>query len=124
MELKFYICPHCGNIAVKVEDKKVPLVCCGQPMKELVAGTSDGAAEKHVPVYSVENGVVSVSVGEVEHPMLAEHHIRWVVVQTKTGWQIKYLEPGTKPEVKFAIAEGDEVVAVYEYCNLHSLFKA
>ena len=29
MEQKFYICKHCGNIIEKVEDKGVPVVCCG-----------------------------------------------------------------------------------------------
>lgn len=49
MELKFYICEHCGNIVVKVRDK--PAAC-------------------------------------------------------------------------FALCEGDEVLEVFAYCNLHSLWKA
>ena len=82
------------------------------------------AVEKHVPVWTVENGIVHVKVGSVEHPMLPEHYIEWVSLQTKQGNQRKELHPGEKPEVCFALCEGDEVEAVYAYCNLHSLWKA
>ena len=99
-------------------------MCCGKPMKEIVPGTSDGAVEKHVPVVEVIGDVVKVKVGAVAHPMLPEHYIEWVSLQTKFGNQRKALEPGQAPEVCFRLCEGDEVEAVYAYCNLHSLFKA
>lgn len=124
MELKFFRCEHCGNIIEMVEDKGVPVVCCGQRMTELVAGTSDGAREKHVPVYEVKDNIVHVKVGEVAHPMIPEHYIEWIVLQTKNGVQRKELNPGDKPEACFALCDGDEVEAVYAYCNLHSLWKA
>ena len=124
MDQKFYICKHCGNIIAKVKDVGVPVVCCGKPMSEIVPGTTDAAVEKHVPVWTVENGIVHVKVGSVEHPMLPEHYIEWVSLQTKQGNQRKELHPGEKPEVCFALCEGDEVEAVYAYCNLHSLWKA
>ena len=124
MEQKYYICKHCGNIVLKAKDSGVPVVCCGEPMTELIAGTSDGAREKHVPVWSVENGIVHVQVGSVEHPMLPEHYIEWVSLRTKQGSQHKELHPGEKPEVFFALNEGDEVEEVCAYCNLHSLWKA
>ena len=124
MELKFFRCEHCGNIIEMVEDKGVPVVCCGQRMTELVAGTSDGAREKHVPVYEVKDNIVHVKVGEVAHPMIPEHYIEWIVLQTKNGVQRKELNPGGKPEACFALCDGDEVEAVYAYCNLHGLWKA
>ena len=124
MELKFFRCEHCGNIIEMVEDKGVPVVCCGQRMTELVAGTSDGASEKHVPVYEVKDNIVHVKVGEVAHPMIPEHYIEWIVLQTKNGVQRKELNPGDKPEACFALCDGDEVEAVYAYCNLHGLWKA
>ena len=124
MELKFFKCEHCGNIIDMVEDKGVPVVCCGQRMTELVAGTSDGAREKHVPVYEVNGNTVHVKVGEVAHPMIPEHYIEWIALQTKNGVQRKELKPGEKPEANFALCDGDEVVAVYAYCNLHGLWKA
>ncbi|MGN0590277.1 desulfoferrodoxin family protein [Ruminococcus sp.] len=124
MEQKFYICPHCGKIIAVVKETGVPVMCCGQKMTELIPGTTDAAREKHVPVYSVENGMVTVQVGSVEHPMLPEHFIEWVSLQTKQGNQRKLLKPGDKPEVCFAICDGDAVEAVYAYCNLHGLWKA
>ena len=124
MELKFFRCEHCGNIIEMVEDKGVPVVCCGQRMTELVAGTSDGAREKHVPVYEVKDNIVHVKVGEVAHPMIPEHYIEWIVLQTKNGVQRKELNPGDKPEACFALCDVDEVEAVYAYCNLHGLWKA
>ncbi|MEE0967680.1 MAG: desulfoferrodoxin family protein [Bacilli bacterium] len=123
MEQKFYRCAHCGNIIAKVKDTGVPVMCCGAKMEEMIPGTSDGAAEKHVPQYTVEGNLVTVKVGEVEHPMLDNHYIEWVSIQTKFGNQRKLLKPGDKPEVVFALVDGDEVEAVYEYCNLHGLWK-
>lgn len=124
MEQKFYICEHCGNIIAMVKESGVPVVCCGQKMTKLVAGTTEASLEKHIPVYTVENNKVHVVVGSVEHPMTPEHFIEWVSIQTKFGNQRKALVPGQKPEVCFSICEGDEVEAVYAYCNLHSLWKA
>lgn len=124
MKLTFYVCERCGNIVVKVKDAGVPVMCCGQKMTEIVPGTTDAAVEKHLPVYQVEGNVVKVTVGSIEHPMLPDHYIEWVSLQTKQGDQRKALHPGEKPEVCFALCEGDEVEAVYAYCNLHSLWKA
>lgn len=120
--MKFYRCEHCGNIIVKLHDSGVPVVCCGQPMKELVPGATDGAYEKHVPAVTVDGSSVKVQVGEVEHPMMEEHFIQFIVLETASGYQTKYLKPGEKPVAEFSITSGDKAVAVYEYCNLHGLW--
>ena len=122
--LKFYKCEHCGNVAVKVYDKKVPLMCCGEKMVELTANTTDAATEKHVPVVSLDGAKLDVVVGEVEHPMTEEHLITMIVLETKKGFQVAELTAEDAPKASFAIAEGDEAVAVYEYCNLHGLWVA
>ena len=124
MKQKFFICEHCGNIVAMVKDTGVPVMCCGQKMTEIIPGTTDAAVEKHVPVYQVEGNVVKVQVGAVDHPMLPEHFIEWVSIQTRQGNQRKALKPGGEPKVCFALCEGDEVEAVYAYCNLHGLWKA
>lgn len=124
MELKFFRCNHCGNIIVKIKDSSVPVVCCGENMQELVPGTTDAAVEKHLPVYEVNGSSVSVTVGSVLHPMLPEHSIKWICLQTNKGFQLKYLNPGEEPKAVFALADGEKVEAVYEYCNLHGLWKA
>ena len=123
-EMKFYICEHCGNIIGKIHDSGVPVVCCGQKMKQLIPGTVEASVEKHIPVPSVEGNTVKVKVGSVEHPMAPEHYISWVYLQTNMGGQRKNLLPGAAPEVEFALAEGEVPVAVYAYCNLHGLWKA
>ena len=124
MELKFFRCNHCGNIIVKIKDSSVPVVCCGENMQELVPGTTDAAVEKHLPVYEVNGSSVTVTVGSVSHPMMPEHFINWVCLQTNKGFQLKYLNPGEEPKAVFALSDGEKVEAVYEYCNLHGLWKA
>ena len=124
MKQQFFICEKCGNMIAMVKSSGVPVMCCGQKMTELIPGTSDGAHEKHVPVFTVEGNQVHVKVGEVAHPMLDAHYIEWISLQTKQGNQRKELHPGEAPEACFALCEGDEVEAAYEYCNLHGLWKA
>jgi superoxide reductase len=123
MELKFYLCAHCGQIITVVKKTGVPVICCGEPMQELIPGVTDASVEKHVPVWTVEGNRVHVRIGSAEHPMIPAHYIEWVAVQTKAGVQRKELSPGEAPEVCFALCEGDEMEAVYAYCNLHSLWK-
>ena len=122
-ETKFYICERCGNIIEKICDSGVPVVCCGKPMKQPVFGAVDASLEKHVPVVTVEGSTVKVAVGAAEHPMIPEHFIMWVYLQTNVGGQRKVLQSGTAPAATFALAEGEVPVAVYEYCNLHGLWK-
>ena len=124
MEMKFYKCKHCGQIVAIVKKTGVPLVCCGEKMEELVPGTVDASLEKHVPVVNVKGNLLEVSVGSVAHPMAPEHFIEWVSIQTKFGNQRKQLNPGDEPKVVFPLLDGDEVLAVYAYCNLHGLWKA
>lgn len=124
MELKFFICKHCGNMVEIIQSSGAPLTCCGDHMTELVANTSDGAVEKHVPVYEIKDNLVKVTVGSVEHPMLEEHHIAWVYLKTDKGIQRKDLLVGEKPYAEFSLTYEEEVLEVYEYCNLHGLWVA
>lgn len=124
MEMRFYICKHCGNIVAYATNKGVPVVCCGEKMQELVPNTTDASKEKHVPVITVDGGKVTVKIGSAPHPMTEQHYIEWVSLQTKEGNQRKALKPGDAPEVCFMICPDDKVEAVYAYCNLHGLWKA
>lgn len=124
MEMKFYRCNHCGNIVAKVHDSGVNVVCCDDDMVELVPGTTDGAMEKHVPVFEIKDNMVHVKVGSAEHPMDVNHYIQWIAIETNMGNQRKCLNAGDKPEACFALCDGEKVTAVYEYCNLHGLWKA
>ncbi len=124
MEMKFYRCAHCGQIITFVKDIGVPVICCGEEMQEIVPGTTDASVEKHVPVFELKDNKVFVTVGSVDHPMLPEHYIEWVCIQTSSGNQFKALKPGEQPKACFSLCEGDKVEAVFAYCNLHSLWKA
>lgn len=121
MATKFYKCNHCGNVIMKVVDKGVPVVCCGEKMEELVANTVDASAEKHVPVVTrLDEKTIKVEVGSVAHPMLPEHHISFIYVETKSGG-IR-VDLNDQPEAVINVGD-EQVVAVYEYCNLHGLWK-
>ncbi|MBQ5677161.1 MAG: desulfoferrodoxin [Lachnospiraceae bacterium] len=122
--MKYYVCEHCGNMIEFVKDAGVPVMCCGQPMKELTPGTTDGALEKHVPVVTIEGNRVMVEVGSVTHPMIETHYIQWIVIETKKGSQKVKLSYTDEPKAEFLLTEGDEFIAAYEYCNLHGLWKS
>lgn len=120
MATKFYKCPHCGNVIVKLIDSKVPVVCCGEKMVELTPNTVDASNEKHVPKITIlDDKNIKVEVGSVAHPMTSEHYIAFIYVETDKGGIHVNLED--KPEAIIAIGEAT-VVAVYEYCNLHGLW--
>ncbi len=96
----------------------------GIALESLKANTSDGAAEKHVPVVSVNGNTVEVAIGSVAHPMLEEHYITGIYIETTSGGQFASLKPGEEPKAVFLLKDGDEFIAAYEYCNLHGLWKA
>ena len=121
MATKFFKCNHCGNVIVKVVDAGVPVMCCGEKMVELVPNTVDASGEKHLPVVTVlDNKSIKVDVGSVHHSMLPEHHISFVYVETENGGIQVNLKD--KPEAVVYLGE-EKAVAVYEYCNLHGLWK-
>ena len=123
--MKFLRCKVCGKIVALVNDcSSCPTKCCGEAMEEIPVNTQDGAHEKHLPVYVVEGNIVKVKVGEVDHPMLDAHYIQWIALETNKGNQRKVLKPGDAPACEFALLPGEQVIAVYEFCNLHGLYKA
>ena len=117
--LRVYQCEKCGKTIVS--NKELNEIV---GWKELIAGSTDAAQEKHVPVVTKKCKTVKVDVGSVMHPMTAEHLIEWVALETEQGYQIKYLKADDAPVATFTLADGDKAVAVYAYCNLHGLWKA
>lgn len=123
MQVKFYKCMHCGNIAVKVVDSGVELVCCGEPMVELVADSQDAALEKHVPAVEIDGNRIHVNIGSVDHPMIPEHYIQFICLLKDNGYEIHPMKPDEAPCTDFYLGEGEKGITVYEYCNLHGLWK-
>lgn len=117
-------CPVCGNIIELIEDHGIPVMCCGQKMVELTANTTDAATEKHVPLLSYDDGVLTAIVGAVEHPSVAEHYINFVIAVAGNKVMRVNLNAGDKPAAKFNLGDYKGTVSVYEYCNLHGLWKA
>ena len=120
MELKLYVCRHCGNVIWKVVDKGVPVTCCGEKMEELVPGTTDAAREKHVPDIKREGDTVKITVGSVVHPMLEEHYISMIAALSGDTATVRFPKPGDEPTLT---VESREPVTAYEICNLHGYWK-
>lgn len=122
MAKKFFKCRHCGNVIVKVVDSGVPVVCCGEEMEELIPNTVDASGEKHVPVVTKLGGEkILVEVGSVPHPMESSHHIVFILVETDKG--CIRVDLTDEPEAIICVQDAT-VIAVYEYCNIHGLWKA
>ncbi|MBQ5778676.1 MAG: desulfoferrodoxin [Paludibacteraceae bacterium] len=121
MAVQFFKCNHCGNVIIKMVDSKVPVFCCGKKMEELVANTEEASTEKHLPVATkIDDCRLKIEVGSVAHPMLPEHHIAFIYVETENGGM--KIDLKDKPEAIFCTCT-DKPIAVYEYCNLHGLWK-
>lgn len=120
---QIYKCSLCGNVVEVVEEHGGELVCCGQKMQNLTENTVGASKEKHVPVIEETLNGYIVKVGELEHPMLAEHYIEFVELTVDGNIHKKYLNPGDKPEFEFKVNKGKKVSA-REYCNLHGLWKS
>lgn len=121
--MKFYKCDVCGKIIGMVKETPTETICCGKPMRPLIAGETDGAKEKHVPVMVSHNHLVTVQVGSIAHPMTKEHYIEWIALETECGNQRKVLHPGDVPSATFALTPGDKVKRIFAYCNLHGLWQ-
>lgn len=121
-DTKFYVCKHCGNLVGMIHASGVPIICCGDPMTLLEPNTVDASQEKHVPVVEVDGEKVFVKIGSAVHPMVPEHYIGWIYLQTEQGGQRKRLEIGAAPEACFKVSCGDKPVCAYAWCNLHGLW--
>lgn len=125
----FYHCPICGNVITKLSNSGVTPSCCGQEMEELVPKTQDPeVGEKHVPVMTCNEGcMLHISIGAVIHPMTAAHHIQFIYLQFKDkdghmGGRFVNLNAEDRPECDICTCS-IKVEAVYEYCNIHGLWK-
>ena len=120
--MKILRCNHCGNTTYVLHDSYVPMICYGEEMHELIANTTEAALEKHLPAVTMNEGKIEVVVGSVEHPMTDAQYIEWILLETDKGVQIRHLTPADAPKAVLEIGEG-KPLAVYEYCNLHGLWK-
>lgn len=119
----YYKCNVCGNLIEIISFSGNDIICCGRPMEHLIPQTDEKEfAEKHVPVCEMKKDKVCITIGSVEHPMTKEHHIDWVAIKTSCGYQRKHISQKSEPKVSFMLKQGEEVKAVYVYCNIHGLW--
>lgn len=90
---------------------------------KLVPNVADKGGEKHLPTFVINDDKVEVAVGEILHPMEEDHFINFVYLETNMGGQVKYLKPNCEPKATFILAPAEIPTAIYEYCNLHGLWK-
>ena len=119
---KLYICKHCGNLVEMLHSSGAKMVCCGSEMTLIEPGVVEASVEKHIPAVSVIGDKVTIEVGSVIHPMLPNHFIQWVYLETDKGCHRKYFNAGEVPVATFILYD-EKPIAAYEYCNIHGLWK-
>lgn len=120
-KLQIYKCSVCGNIVEVLHGGDGELVCCGQPMENLVAKTADEGKEKHVPIIEKIDSGYRVKVGSIPHPTEEKHHIEWIELLADGKAYRQFLELGMAPEAVFNVEAGS--VSAREHCNIHGLWK-
>lgn len=117
VDMTFYLNEETGALLLHLNGGEVK----DDQLKELEADVTDAAKEKHVPVVERDGNKISVQVGSVEHPMEEKHFIQDIVVVQGDRVQCAKLHPQEAPKAEFEIEDG--AATVYEYCNLHGLWK-
>lgn len=123
MNVKFCGCERCGSLVAVLRGECDDLSCCGEKMRIMEPNASLGSRDKHAPVVQREGNAVVVCVGEVPHPMVPEHYIAWVCLETNRGIQLVHLTPAEEPKAKFSLMDGEEVRGAYAFCNQHNLWR-
>ena len=122
--MKIYRCNTCGKILIVAKEGMGTTICCGKEMERLTPKLEDhDLEEKHLPSIKCMCDKLCVKVGEVEHPHTPDHFIEWIAMETKSGYQLKYLKPEDEPKATFKFSKKCPPVAVYVYCNIHGLWK-
>lgn len=122
--MKIFKCRICGNVVMLLENGGGELVCCGQPMEELIAKENNEGMEKHIPVIKVDGSHVTVEVGSIAHPMIETHYITKIFAVYNGKTLTLSLQPNQEPKVEFDIIESFNTLEIYEHCNIHDLWKA
>ena len=120
-KFEIYKCEICGNIIQILQSGAGQPVCCGEEMKlEKIQQKQDELGEKHIPIFSEEDGNKFVSVPY--HPMIEEHYIQFIEVfsKDKDELHLKFFKPSDFP--KFETTHFPHLSEAVEYCNIHRLW--
>ena len=117
--MKMKICKNCGAVVTVERDCHCScgFICCGDKMSDVVANSTDGAKEKHLPSYEKIGDEIKV---KVNHVMDDDHYIEWVLMATDTETIKHTFKVGETPEVIFPYVKGS---TLYAYCNKHGLWQ-
>lgn len=110
-------CEICGDIVEVLHSSPGELVCCGQPLTLIEPKREEEGYEKHLPVIEREGNGIMVKVGSIEHPMMENHYIEWIALDTEKNVLRQFLNLGEKPMAVFTTAE--KVSQARDYCNIH-----
>lgn len=117
--MKMYKCLKCNNIFELLNGNINNIKCCDSTPVLIKTNNSDGAGEKHLPLCKIEDDMVIVKIGEVEHPMEEDHYIEWISAEYSDSTIKYYLKPSMTPTVTFDYEPG---MTIYAYCNKHGLW--
>jgi len=124
---QIYKCNICGNIIEILNQANGVLSCCNNEMTLLNENFEEAVIEKHIPVLvqRIENNnkLITITIGEVEHPMEEKHYIQFIELITNDKIYRQILKPNQKPKTKFILNKNEEILKVRGYCNLHGLWK-
>ncbi len=109
--LKFYVCPQCGNLVTAAEDAQI--FCCGKLLEALEPVKAE--ADEKLKVELIENEYFVSS----EHEMTKEHHIMFVALLTGDSMVLRRQYPEWDLQTRLPrMAHGK----LLWYCNNHGLF--
>ncbi len=118
---QIFKCTVCDNMIATVRVGDGELVCCDKAMQEIKENVqNDVATEKHIPIVEKNGDILTITIGETEHPMENDHYIEWVEVISGPTVHRRYLEPGSEPKTKFICRQ--DTFTVRAFCNLHGLW--
>ncbi|HWR31358.1 MAG TPA: desulfoferrodoxin family protein, partial [Negativicutes bacterium] len=119
-DIGFYRCEQCGNVLAMLKNESLTRSCCSKTLTKLEPNSTDGEKEQHIPFITQNGEGIKVAVGSILHPMLPEHHIEWIALESEKKTVIIYISAGKEPRAAFSdIRSG----VVYTYCNLHGLWE-
>ncbi|MBQ9319053.1 MAG: desulfoferrodoxin [Bacilli bacterium] len=112
----FKKCLKCGKVIYVVKGSG-DVICCNEPMQDLIPNSVDAAFEKHVPNFEIKDTKLEVI---VKHVMDDDHYIEWIALENEQGIQMFKLKPGMEAKAIFDYTNSG---ILYAYCNKHGLWK-
>ncbi len=109
-QLKFYVCPQCGNLLTSTAEAAVS--CCGKPLEALTARKAE--PEERLSVELIENEYFVSS----PHEMTKEHYVAFVALLTGDAVILRKMYPEWDLQTRIPrLAHG----LLVWYCTRHGL---